>query len=380
MCRISQCAATLVLLTAAAAAAPAEAQKPDSAAFLIRLGSDTTVVERYVRTGNRIEAEAVQRSPSTVMHRLSMELGPNDRVRSARWEAHPIGGGDPLIRRTVTFGGDSATVETTQAGRTTSRRVAAKEAVPVMGPFYTPYELAIMQGLARKRPRVTLLSGFGTVDIPVERVGRDSVALTNQFSEPMRASVGPRGRLLAIHTPAYTTVQRMPWVDLPAMAREFAGRDAVGKGMGALSPRETFRTHVGNANLWVDYSRPAMRGRPIWGGLVPYDRVWRMGANDAAHLSTDRPLELGGLTLQPGTYTLFLHPTADAWQLIVSRQTGISGLAFEPDQEIGRVAMTKESIAEPVEAFTIAVNGREGEGTLSIAWDRTRASVPFRVR
>lgn len=364
------------------ASAPADAQqRADSAGFVIRLGNDTTAIERYVRTPERLVAEAVQRSPSTVVHRLEVELTPQ---RSARRSVYTITGpegGTPLLTRTTTYEGDSATVQ--QQGATSrTMRVAVRDAVPISGPFYSPYETTIMRAVAGGAPRTTvqLHQGFATVDVAVERVGRDSVSLTNQFGEPMRAQVDASGRLLHLHTPAFATVERTGWLDLDAFTRDFAERDRTGRGMGPLSPRQTFRRQVGEATLWIDYGRPAMRGRPVWGALVPYGSVWRMGANDAAHFATDRAIDLGGLALEPGTYTLFLLPTADAWTLVVNRRTGVSGLDHDPAHDVGRIPLAPEPVQEPLEQFTIDLRGGEEGGTLSIGWDRMRATVPLRVR
>ena len=371
----------LAVCTLALNVAGAAAQRPDSAAFVVRLGTDTTAIERYVRTRDRIEVEAVQRAPRTMLHRMTYDLDARGRVRGARYEVRRPDGGEPIFVRTITFVGDSARIETTQGSRTSTQRVAARDAIPVAGPFFTPYELATLRAAGGKgRNRVTLLTGGGTVQIPVERSG-DTVRLTNQFEEPMRARVDARGRILRLDTPAYTSVERLGWVDLPALAREFAGRDAVGRAMGPLSPRSTSRERVGEANLWIDYSRPAMRGRPVWGGLVPWGQVWRMGANDAAHFATDRMIEVGGLTLPPGTYTLFLLPAENGeWQLIFNRATGMSGLDYDPTQDVGRVPLRLEQLNDPVEQFTLDVHTVEGTPRLMLAWDRTRAFVPFRVR
>ncbi|MGQ0561293.1 MAG: DUF2911 domain-containing protein [Gemmatimonadota bacterium] len=317
-----------------AAATPLIAQgRADSAAFIVRLGNDTLSIERYVRTDEQLVAEAVQRSPSTVRRRLVLNLSP--------------------------------------AGL-----------IPIGGPFYTPYELAIMRAVAAGTPKtnVSLFAGNDTVVIPIERVGSDSVALTNQFGEPMRAHIDARGRLLHLHTPAFTTVERVKWVDLDRLVEQFAARDAAGKGLGILSPRQTYRTRVGEANVWVDYSRPALRGRPIWGGLVPYGEVWRTGANEATHLAVDRTIQLGSLTLEPGTYTLFLLPAANDWTLIVNKQTGMSGLGRDPAQDIGRVTLTRETLEKPAELFTIMVEEVAGAGRLSMAWDRMRGWAPLSVR
>ena len=362
---------------------PALAQsRADSAAFIVRLGNDTTAIERYVRTSDRIVIDAVQRSPTTSLHRLTLTLGPQGQITGGEYTASAPRATAPAQRRVFQFQGDSATLTITQAGATRTQRVAARDAIPIIGPFYTPYELAMMRAVGRTaaRSEIPLLAGAGIVAIPVERVGRDSVRLENQFNEPMRAHVDAQGRLLHLVTPAFATVERLRWVDLDRMSAEFARRDESGRALGVLSPRFAARFRVGGANLWLDYGRPFMRGRPIWGALVPYGAVWRLGANDAAHIATDRVLELGDVTLQPGTYTLFLHPTADRWNLIINRGTGISGLDYDAALDLSHVPMTKETVERPVEQFTIQLEEAQGGGRLVIVWDRTRAFVPFRVR
>jgi hypothetical protein len=374
----------LISIMMGTAALPASAQSSaDSAAFIVRLGRDTTAVERYVRTQDRIVIDAVQRSPTTMVHRLVMALGANGEIRNADWSVRAPAAADPVVQRLVEFVGDSALITTTQAGTARTQRVVARGAIPIAGPFYTPYELALMRVAAGRSATdtVPLLAGTNLVRIPIQRVGRDSVALTNQFDEPMRAHIDARGRLLHLHTPAYTTVERLRWVDLDRLVSDFAERDRTGKALGALSPRQTYRARIDGANIFVDYGRPLMRGRPVWGALVPWDKVWRMGANDAAHISTDRTLEIGALSLAPGTYTLFLLPaSAGRWSLIVNRATGMSGLDYDAQHDLGRVELTTETTRDAAELFTIDIEDTQEGGRLALQWDRTRAAVPFRVR
>ena len=374
--------AALVVAAAFFPATSSAQQRADSAAFIVRLGNDTTSIERYIRTDRQLIVEAASRSPSTTVHRLVLDYAPNRTVERALYEVSAPGREQPALRRVTTFSGDSAVITSEQGGQTRTQRVQAKNAVPMAGPFFAPYELAIMRAVAGggQKGSVPLLAGTNLVDIPVERIGRDSVSLNNQFGEPMRAHIDARGRLLHLNTPAFTTVERLRWVDLEKLTAEFAARDATGKGLGMLSPRQTYRSNVKGANIWIDYSRPGMRGRPVWGALVPYGRVWRMGANDAAHLATDKTLEIGGVTLAPGTYTMFLLPTADEWQLIFNRQTGMSGLEHDLAQDVGRVKLAREDVNPPAEWFTISVNQNDSGGVLAVSWDRQRGTVPFSVR
>jgi hypothetical protein len=123
-----------------------------------------------------------------------------------------------------------------------------------------------------------------------------------------------------------------------------------------------------------------MRGRRIMGGLVPFGRVWRTGANAATTLVTEADLTIGGASVPRGTYTLYTIPTATGWTLIVNRQTGQWGTQYDPSRDLVRIPMQTTTLRAPVEQFTIALErGRAGADTLALTWENTRASVPFRM-
>jgi Protein of unknown function (DUF2911) len=148
-----------------------------------------------------------------------------------------------------------------------------------------------------------------------------------------------------------------------------------------LSPRDTVTLELGTGRrIYIDYGRPSMRGRRIMGGLVPYGRVWRTGANAATTLVTDVDLELGGTAVPRGTYTLYTIPTPAGWTLIVNRQTGQWGTQYESARDFARIPMQVTPLRQLVEQFTMELERtRGGTGTLALSWERTRASVPFRV-
>jgi hypothetical protein len=130
--------------------------------------------------------------------------------------------------------------------------------------------------------------------------------------------------------------------------------------------------------IHVDYSSPRMRGRKIYGGLVPYGEVWRAGANQATTFVTNSALSVGGKDVPAGNYTLFAIPNPDAWTLIISKQTGEWGVPYPGESnDLVRVPMKASKLPAAVENFTIAFD-REGDGcTLRLDWETTRASVPI---
>lgn len=118
-----------------------------------------------------------------------------------------------------------------------------------------------------------------------------------------------------------------------------------------------------------------MKGRKIFGGLVPYGRVWRTGANEATTFVTDANLTVGGKEIPAGSYTLFTLPAADKWTLIVSKKTGEPGTPYPEGDDLLRVDMKVSQTQSPVENFTIAYDKKDATCSLSLSWENTRATV-----
>jgi len=126
----------------------------------------------------------------------------------------------------------------------------------------------------------------------------------------------------------------------------------------------------------VDYSSPRMRGRKIFGELVPYGEVWRTGANAATSFLVDTDVMVGGTRVPAGSYTLFILPKESGWTLIISKATGEWGIPYPGEsQDLARVPMNVSKLPAPVEEFTIAFDHAGGGCTMRFDWETTRASV-----
>jgi len=148
-----------------------------------------------------------------------------------------------------------------------------------------------------------------------------------------------------------------------------------------LSPPGQAAVTIGAASITIDYSRPSMRGRKIMGELVPYDKIWRTGANAATTLKTTAALEIGGALVPAGTYTLYTLPGEKAWKLIVNKQTGQWGTQYDQAQDLARVDLKVGATAAPVEQFTITLTGTgAAAGSLTMEWENTKLTIPFTVK
>lgn len=142
-------------------------------------------------------------------------------------------------------------------------------------------------------------------------------------------------------------------------------------------PASTQCTYADGSKVSIDYSRPSMKGRKIYGDLVPFNEEWRLGANEATTFVVDSDVKIGSTLIPKGSYTLFMVPSADkTWQLVISKKTGEWGIPYPGKEfDFARVDLQKSSLDAPVELFTMTLN-KEGDACkLEIDWATTRASA-----
>ncbi|HTJ00837.1 MAG TPA: DUF2911 domain-containing protein [Dongiaceae bacterium] len=154
-----------------------------------------------------------------------------------------------------------------------------------------------------------------------------------------------------------------------------------------LSPHDTVSGVIDGNRITITYGRPytikpgTTEVRKIWGGLVPYDKPWRMGANEATTLITQKPIEIAGKTIPAGAYTLYMMPSeSGASHLVFSSALGGWGEPVDTQHDVAQVELTKEALDQPVDQFTMAVAKASSGGTLQLMWEKTKYSVAFTVQ
>ena len=151
-----------------------------------------------------------------------------------------------------------------------------------------------------------------------------------------------------------------------------------------VSPHETVNGRIDGSIVTVTYGRPYTKDpktgepRKIWGGLVPYGKEWRLGADEATTLITQKPLVFGDTTVPAGAYTLYMLPEEDGpSKLIINKQLGQWGTVYDEKQDLARIDLKKETLDTPVDQLTIAV---ARPGVLKISWENTQYSAPFTIQ
>jgi len=153
------------------------------------------------------------------------------------------------------------------------------------------------------------------------------------------------------------------------------------------SPPADTSVTVAGKSITIKYSAPSVRGRQIFGdgGLISHDPhypVWRAGANSATALHTDADLDIQGLKVPPGDYTLFVNVAdPDHWEFIVSKDTKEWGLAYKDNMDLGRVKMEMSKPAAPIETYKMTLSSGGGNsGKLQLEWENHIASVSFTAK
>lgn len=146
------------------------------------------------------------------------------------------------------------------------------------------------------------------------------------------------------------------------------------------SPPADASVTIAGKQIKVEYYAPSAHGRKIMGGLVPYGKVWCTGANWATKITTEADLDLGGIKLPKGSYSIWTLPTAKDWTLIINSETGQFHLNYDQSKDFARTKMNVRTLASSVETFKIELSSSGGnKGTLAVAWENTEASVPITV-
>lgn len=128
----------------------------------------------------------------------------------------------------------------------------------------------------------------------------------------------------------------------------------------------------------VVYSRPAKKGREIFGALEPFGKVWRVGANEQTEIRFFAPVTIGGKKVAAGTYSLFAIPNADKWEVIVNTQTDRWGAySYDKSKDVARVEVPVSTLAQPVENLSMTFVQKPNGAGLVIGWDKTSVEVPI---
>ena len=373
--------------------------------FITRLGTDTISVENVVRRGNTLTIDGVDRFPRVRQRHADVTLASDGGIRRLVMDiTTPSEPANERERHIVADVTRDSVLMTKRDSAGYTRWAFAHGAEPVVAhvpQMYSLYELYFAAALAR--PPASATPAADTVPMrqlyldrefdrfplghaTVRRLpGNKAEVWHDWLSGVGEATLDSSHRLLT-YSGARTTykvdVTRISEpANVQAIGAQFAALETKNGSVKQLSVRDTTRASIGAATFAVDYGRPLARGRKLLGGVVPFDYVWRTGANAATQFTTSAPITLAGIAVPPGTYTLWTVPRASGGaDLIVNKQSGQWGTDYDRARDLGVARMQTEIHSAPVERFTISIVGVDDKrGTLAIEWGSLRWTAPIVV-
>jgi len=385
------------LMTVQVALTPTADEK---GSWVTTLGRDTVAVESVVRAGNHVAGDIVVRIPSTVRLHYEVELRADGSVARSTLDTDPMGA-KSIPAKHVVFDFDADSVRSTIDSAGQKRKVARampRGTVPMfMTGFGASYGLYSSMGLyelllERTKPAPNDTLKVPAIDIATGAMSKRAFLARSATQVDVdyfgilwtHLTIDASGQITAADarsTTEQTQSQRTGFVDVAAMAKSFASADHSGKGIGPASPNLIEKGSLGGQLVVVTYGSPRRRGRTVLGAVVPYDRVWRTGANEATVLLFDKDMTIGGSPVPAGAYSLWTIPKADGTvQLIINKQHGQWGTDYDSAQDLVRVPMKSSTAPSPQENFAINVAGSGNAGELRMSWDAFMWSVPIAMK
>jgi hypothetical protein len=366
--------------------------------FIMKLGSDTIGIERVVRTGNKIEGVMVRHLPTNSMLKYTLTLAKDGRVESYEQGSYRADGtpapanpqtGAATVGLKMTFVGDTVIRDVPTNGQPSIRRTTVpKGTVPQIGGSWFGNELQV--AAVRKYGKANIISfaanATAAVSPDIRIVTNDSAEIVTQG---FRVGVRTDKHGLLVHGDGSLTTQKIDVTvtkdaDVVAIAAAWASKDVAGQAPAPTNTPDSVVATVGSAHIVILYSRPARRGRELWGKLVPFDTTWRLGADFATQLKTDADLNIGGTKVAAGTYTLWLLPSQGQSFLIVNTKLQdprdptrrLWGTQWDPANDIAKIPVEKHlNLPTEEERFHMFID----HGMLMMHWGNSGYGVSIKA-
>jgi Protein of unknown function (DUF2911) len=369
--------------------------KPYTASFIGKLGPDTVFVETYNVVNNHLYGKVLFRIFEDHIGEFNIHFYPNGTIREFNMMAmNPVNSSIPYsskvawrfpYNRTMLCANDSCTVFISRSD--VPQEIVVKQAASSMDfyggltPLFSLVEWNCVR-LAKSGKQVlgplTMTNTSVVSTISVRYTGPDSVIFGGPFIEYTKIKVDSEGRILSTDgtgTVYNFLVSKQAPIDIDQLAKRISKRP----GLGQPSPRDTVKTSVQQSTISVDYSRPYKRGRKIFGGVVPYDSVWRTGASNATVLSLQHPIQIDKTVIPAGKYSLYTIPNRQSWRLIFN--TDLIRWPTDPDRskDIAEVGLQIKPLEKFKDQFTIEIQETKTGGVLKFQWDNVEAFTDFKI-
>lgn len=362
-------------------------QQTHSASFIATLGTDTVIVETYNMLPNHLFGKAFLRYPEDQVGVFDFRFYPDGSIQQ-----YSISFMNPDSSYVTSSGTQGVFCENDTCSWFASWRGDESEYVnkhpakhmDFIGgwtPTLSLIEWNCMRLIksGKQSIPITMLNDYiGVRHVAVSKGNGDTLIFGGDFLEYAKIKASPEGRIMTYDgtaTPWNYIVTKSAPIDVDEVAKRMSKKPKIG----IPSPKANVNFAIAGDTINLSYGRPFRRGRKIFGGIVPYDSVWRTGANDLTKLNLPYDVEFGKVTIPKGEYALYTIPSKNGWTLIFN--TDFKQWPTEPNRskDFALVPMQVRKAGQPTDQFTITIDPAKDGGIIKFIWDETEAYADFNV-
>ncbi len=366
----------------------AQEKHRDNGYLIYTLGRDTTMIGHYQLIGDDFEMTVLTK-PDFQVDKLKGSLFPSGECKYVEgYSYRPVIGKDSLILETYKLftKNDSTFTEYKSDGNVSVFGYSGKGMIHLginpyifFAPLYAQY--------APVTPGDSILSShfiFGNkFPFTIKRINRNTVTVGSTMMGIFTVSLNEKGNpsyIDAIGSSWNLKGKILPYLNMDSVIRVEAIKVQQYGIMQGLNKPDTVEATIGSTVINIKYNRPSMRGRVIFGAVVPWNRFWRTGADQATKISLSAPIFFNSQELPAGEYSIFTMPTKDGWTMMFNKEANIWGTRYDPTNDVLRVPMQVEQLKEPVELMTIEILRVKDGCKINVVWEKTKASVVFTTK
>ena len=362
----------------------------DKGVLFLKLGNDTIAVQQYKMIGDSVITTIIFKPAGIVVSKGNGTLYPDGNLRSMNsivYKESPEGVLQQTAENKLYTRNDSTFIEINSNGKKTIKTYGKKCLVTNDMDITTFYVFPYWGHIAPARVNDSIIGNHfglgGSRPFTIKRISRNRVTGGSSLMGTVKFDYTDNGSLRAIDAVGSSlnftgTVEKN--IDMDSLINAYVKHQQEFGIMGARTSRDTAVVKIGTNKIEIDYWRPYMRGRKIFGNVVPWNRFWRTGANNATQLRISEPIYFENKKLDSGRYSIFTLPTPTGWTMMINKQPDIWGTDYEAEKDLMRIPMKLENISSPVEQLTIHISQVNDGGTINIEWENTRAMIDFKTR
>jgi hypothetical protein len=351
------------------------------------LGKDTSAIGNYELNGRDFTLTEVSIIPTVNVSTLKGTFFPDGELKAAAGMSYdPSKGADSLeYAYKLTYERDTTFLEIKSKGKTFIRKYPVKIMVAnSLGGDVIIFMPALLASFAPKQTGDSVISSHIVFNSArkfiIKKTGEKKLLFGSSVMGMFTLFLDKGGRLKSVDGIG-TSFNRKgntgPYLNIDAVIASNVNVQRLHPPVGVVNILDSAKSAMNGAEIKVIYSRPSVRGRVIFGEVVPWNRVWRTGADAATKISLSKAVYFEGRELPAGEYSIFTVPGRNGWTLLFNKQASIWGTEHNAAYDFLKVPMKIESLNKPVELMTIEVAPNGNGGSINLIWDKVKASVGF---